>query len=903
MNKHTIDKLLVAFVLLVLGTVGAMAMRADGFTTEVVDAHDGTAWLLNGDTTGPILMSVNGITRETSVQRSLNVDSQSTLDVHQNGNVAFLEAAGSLFMVDASTASISTEQLNLPGGESANVAIGGDTVATWTNTGELHLAATSSLRNDLAPDQGFDFDGPIDVAVSANGVAWVLNYEASTLTPISDSQELSDPIPFDGTSLEPGVTVAGETAVVFTQDNLIVVDNTFEADSHPYNVDGPIDILRLQSPGATARLVNGQPSVVASTSAGLSAFSLVDGQVRHVVELPFPLRNDIDPVVAGKCAYGVGEQLWVHACEDRDGVSEATDQTMIQPRLRVVRDLVFFEDWQTQTVSVWAPGANEPAEIEPLAPDAAVQEEECSVNEICAQGQDDAEGNTGSGLSGIAAGEIEEIVEDGVDEPPVAIDDNFTLVTNESQVWDVLANDQEPDGQQIGLTIGTVDPGLSVVPLADRRVAVSTTSPAGSQLTFTYRATDGRFQSEPATVSIEVVSTTDDTPVLVNDRLTVAAGSSQPIQVLANDIDDETLTLLEVAVPATFSGQVTSEPSGWVWVSPTDADIGTHNIEYLATDGSQEGRSTLEVEVIANSQLSPTATTDFVQVPWGTVATVDLTANDIDPNGDQLTLSGPPRLAEGQQWASLTPVDATTFQITTLGEEPEETRHAVWEYTVSDGQGASDEGLLRVAIIPPPQNNRPPVAVDDHVRIAAGQSAEINILRNDRDPDPLDIFTLGAEFEVTESGIDVTQVSPTTIQIVTAPSVPAGIHQIRYSISDSAGDTSTGTILVLIPELTDENLPPAINDGRAISLIAGQATTVALSEPGIISDPEGRTLDVSNVRVSNGPPATVQLTGNPGNYQIQITASLESLGTAEVCLLYTSPSPRDRTRSRMPSSA
>ena len=41
-------------------------------------------------------------------------------------------------------------------------------------------------------------------------------------------------------------------------------------------------------------------------------------------------------------------------------------------------------------------------------------------------------------------------------------------------------------------------------------------------------------------------------------------------------------------------------------------------------------------------------------------------------------------------------------------------------------------------------------------------------------------------------------------------------------------------------------------------------------------------------------------TGNSG-LQVEDVAAL--LGLYQVCLLYTSPSPRDRTRSRMPSSA
>ncbi|WDT36835.1 hypothetical protein PVA38_11520 [Streptococcus pneumoniae D39] len=39
------------------------------------------------------------------------------------------------------------------------------------------------------------------------------------------------------------------------------------------------------------------------------------------------------------------------------------------------------------------------------------------------------------------------------------------------------------------------------------------------------------------------------------------------------------------------------------------------------------------------------------------------------------------------------------------------------------------------------------------------------------------------------------------------------------------------------------------------------------------------------------------------HHQWQSLDQLDNLGLLKICLLYTSPSPRDRTRSRMPSSA
>ena len=61
-----------------------------------------------------------------------------------------------------------------------------------------------------------------------------------------------------------------------------------------------------------------------------------------------------------------------------------------------------------------------------------------------------------------------------------------------------------------------------------------------------------------------------------------------------------------------------------------------------------------------------------------------------------------------------------------------------------------------------------------------------------------------------------------------------------------------------------------------------------------------------NVSGGNGLKGTLRVSGAKNSALVLMTASLLSEETIEltnICLLYTSPSPRDRTRSRMPSSA
>ena len=58
----------------------------------------------------------------------------------------------------------------------------------------------------------------------------------------------------------------------------------------------------------------------------------------------------------------------------------------------------------------------------------------------------------------------------------------------------------------------------------------------------------------------------------------------------------------------------------------------------------------------------------------------------------------------------------------------------------------------------------------------------------------------------------------------------------------------------------------------------------------------------SVVEFLNSDPCHRAMVSRIGNSQI-IVADIQDDSTYRVCLLYTSPSPRDRTRSRMPSSA
>ena len=118
-----------------------------------------------------------------------------------------------------------------------------------------------------------------------------------------------------------------------------------------------------------------------------------------------------------------------------------------------------------------------------------------------------------------------------------------------------------------------------------------------------------------------------------------------------------------------------------------------------------------------------------------------------------------------------------------------------------------------------------------------------------------------------------------------------GVYTVTVTADDGEGGTVTDTF-----ELTITNPAPVVDTPIGPQLgVDDQPITI----PSAISDPDGDdlTYTISGLPVGLSiDPATGEITGTVDN-------SASQFGPNNDCLLYTSPSPRDRTRSRMPSSA
>ena len=85
-------------------------------------------------------------------------------------------------------------------------------------------------------------------------------------------------------------------------------------------------------------------------------------------------------------------------------------------------------------------------------------------------------------------------------------------------------------------------------------------------------------------------------------------------------------------------------------------------------------------------------------------------------------------------------------------------------------------------------------------------------------------------------------------------------------------------------------------DIKSVYDIAGRAMAAQLVRLNTVAS------NLANAGSTTGDPKTTYKPLKPV-FETQYSDLVKKNGVATVCLLYTSPSPRDRTRSRMPSSA
>ncbi|MGC0142330.1 Ig-like domain-containing protein [Pseudactinotalea sp. Z1732] len=229
----------------------------------------------------------------------------------------------------------------------------------------------------------------------------------------------------------------------------------------------------------------------------------------------------------------------------------------------------------------------------------------------------------------------------------------------------------------------------------------------------------------------------------------------------------------------------------------------------------------------------PNAEPDSFGVRAGRTVMLPVLDNDSDPDGDLLTVSEFEDVPESFGTVEHV-LGGRALQIHVAAEASGQHR---FSYTADDGRGGTDSAQVSLDVVPPGQNSPPEQLRDIGAEVVAGESVEVNIMNDVRDPDGDPMYVIGAE--APESLEVIT--SPNGLTSITDRGIEVGLKQIVVLVGDG---TDIGEVLIDIEVLPDGPYPPTAVFDFATAFV-GETITV---EPLVNDiDPNGRPLRLSHV--------------------------------------------------------
>ncbi|EKE75966.1 Ig-like domain-containing protein [Gallaecimonas xiamenensis] len=321
----------------------------------------------------------------------------------------------------------------------------------------------------------------------------------------------------------------------------------------------------------------------------------------------------------------------------------------------------------------------------------------------------DGKGGTASANVSVAVG--------AANSSPVAVNDSAVTSAGKSVSIPVLANDSDPDGDSLTIT-GTSGVNGSASISGSSIVFTPASGFSGTE-TFNYSVSDGKGGSASAVVSV-AVSAANRAPVAQADSAATSAGKSVSIPVLANDSDPDGDTLT-ITGTSGVNGSASISGSSIVF-TPASGFSGTETFNYSVSDGKGGSASASVSVAVSAANRAPVAQADSAATNAGQSVTIPVLANDSDPDGDTLTITG----TSGVN-GSASIVGSSIVFTPASGFSGTET----FTYSISDGKGGNASATVSVNVA---AVNRAPVAVNDSATTSGG-SVVIAVLANDSDPD------------------------------------------------------------------------------------------------------------------------------------------------------------------------
>ena len=279
-----------------------------------------------------------------------------------------------------------------------------------------------------------------------------------------------------------------------------------------------------------------------------------------------------------------------------------------------------------------------------------------------------------------------------VNDPPTARNDFLVVEEDQSAVVNVLANDDDPDGDTLSVVSVTQPFRGTTELLSGGEVRYTPPANFSGGLSFRYTVSDGQGETREARVTVSVQAV-NDPPIAVDDTVTVREDQAVFVPVLANDSDPDfdPLTIVFVGASASGTPQISD---GSILYTPDPDVFGADAFTYSISDGTATRSATVHV-TIDPAPDAPIAADNTATTTAGVAIDIPVLANDHDPDLSGLTIS---QLFPGQGGSVQVVGDKVRFTPSpgfpgTSG---------FFSYQIQNGSGLTASAFVLVTITPAP---------------------------------------------------------------------------------------------------------------------------------------------------------------------------------------------------------
>ena len=352
--------------------------------------------------------------------------------------------------------------------------------------------------------------------------------------------------------------------------------------------------------------------------------------------------------------------------------------------------------------------------------------------------------------------------------------------------------------------------------------------------TFTFIASDGRLDSNVATVTITVGASTlpppvNAPPIAVDGSLTVAPGATAQGMFSASDSDGEPLTYRVVTAPAGGTVSVTS--AGVFNYSANAGVTGTDSFTFVANDGAVDSNVATMTVTYAASNTPPISNPGVLTVVAGATATGALTATD--DNGDKLAYAMVADARKGEL-----SINAATGAYTYTA-AANATGTDSFTFKASDGQTDSAAATVAITIT---NVNAPPSANPGVLSVVSGGRAVGRLAANDPDGD---LVSFTVKQLPTQGTVTITDRVTGAFQYVANPNA-AGTDTFTFTATDGRTASAPATVNVMLADGGGAVATPSAPQVRDLSLQVDSTGSISAVLP--VSNNTGANLTFEIVR-------------------------------------------------------